>query len=286
MFPKVRKGVQMNNGSRALLADKVAIVSGGGGGIGKGISLAFAAHGARVIVAERDAHHAEDTVVEIEAAGGQAVASVVDVQEREQVAAMADTALRAYGAMDILVNNVGDYLAAKPFLETAEEEWEALYRINLKHVFLCTQAVAPQMIARGAGGSIINISTVEAFRGIPHCAVYSAFKGGVTQFTKSFALEMAQYRIRVNAVAPDVTQSLQVPYDRWVPAEQRHLIPLWVPLGRFGMPEDIAGAALFLASDLSRFTTGTTVHVDGGTYAAGGWYRTARGGWTNSPLNP
>jgi len=239
-----------------------------------------------VIVAERDAGRAEETVVEIQAAGGQAVTSVVDVQDREQVTAMADMAQRVCGAIDILVNNVGDYLAAKPFLETTEEDWESLYRINLKHVFLCTQAIAPTMIARGAGGSIINLSTVEAFRGIPHCAVYSAFKGGVTQFTKSLALEMAQYRIRVNAVAPDVTQSLQVPYDRWVPVEQRHLIPLWVPLGRFGMPEDIAGAALFLASDLSRFMTGTTVHVDGGTYAAGGWYRTQRGGWTNSPLDP
>lgn len=276
----------MSNHTRALLADRVAVVTGGGGGIGKGISLVLAAHGARVIVAERDAGRAEETVVEIQAAGGQAVTSVVDVQDREQIAAMADMALRVCGAIDILVNNVGDYLAAKPFLETTEEDWESLYRINLKHVFLCTQAIAPRMIARGAGGSIINLSTVEAFRGIPHCAVYSAFKGGVTQFTKSLALEMAQYRIRVNAVAPDVTKSLQVPYDRWVPVEQRHLIPLWVPLGRFGMPEDIAGAALFLASDLSRFMTGTTVHVDGGTYAAGGWYRTQRGGWTNSPLDP
>jgi NAD(P)-dependent dehydrogenase (short-subunit alcohol dehydrogenase family) len=276
----------MKDHSAALLADKVAIVTGGGGGIGKGISLAFAAHGAKVIVAERDPERARETVAEIQASGGQAIASVVDVQAREQVAAMADAALRAYGVVDILVNNVGDYLVARPFLETGEEDWEALYRVNLKHVFLCTQAIAPKMIDRGAGGSIINISTVEAFRGIPHCAVYSAFKGGVTQFTKSFALEMAPHRVRVNAIAPDVTQTLQVPYDRWVPPEQRELIPLWVPLGRFGMPEDIAGAALFLASDLSRFMTGTTVHVDGGTYAAGGWYRTARGGWTNSPLNP
>jgi len=270
----------------SLLADKVALVTGGGGGIGKAISVAFASHGAKVIVAERDPGRANETVAEIQASGGQGIASVVDVQEREHVAAMADAALREFGHVDVLVNNVGDYLAAKPFLETTLEDWEALYRINLKHVFLCTQAIAPKMIERGAGGSIINISTVEAFRGIPNCAVYSAFKGGVTQFTKSVALEMAQYRIRVNAIAPDVTQTLQVPYDRWVPAEQRDLIPLWVPLGRFGMPDDVAGAALFLASDLSKFMTGTTVHVDGGTYAAGGWYRTTRGGWTNSPLNP
>lgn len=269
-----------------LLADQVAIVTGGGGGIGRAVAVAFASHGAQVIVAERDPGRAQETVATIDAAGGRATAAIVDVQEREQVAALADAAFGRCGQVDILVNNVGDYLAAKSFLETTEDDWDALYRINLKHVLLCTKAIAPRMIARGAGGSIINVSTVEAFRGIPNCAVYSAFKGGVTQFTKSFALEVATHGIRVNAIAPDVTQTLQVPYDRWVPQAQRALIPLWVPLGRFGMPDDIAGAAVFLASDLSKFMTGTTVHVDGGTYAAGGWYRTARGGWTNSPLNP
>ncbi len=276
----------MEKSPAPLLSDKVAVVTGGGGGIGRGISLALAAHGAAVVVAEQDATRAADTVAEIGTAGGQAIASVVDVRERDQVAVLAETVWREFGHVDVLVNNVGDYLAAKPFLETVEEDWEALYRINLRHIFLCTQAIVPKIIERGAGGSIINVSTVEAFRGIPNCVVYSAFKGGVTQFTKGFALEMAQHRIRVNAIAPDVTQTLQVPYDQWVPAEQRHLIPLWVPLGRLGMPEDIAGAAVFLASDLSQFVTGTTVHVDGGTLAAGGWYRTLRGGWTNSPLNP
>ncbi|MFI5394101.1 MAG: SDR family NAD(P)-dependent oxidoreductase [Candidatus Binatia bacterium] len=272
--------------STSLLADKVAVVTGGGGGIGKGIALAFAAHGAKVVVAERDPARAKATVAEIEASGGQAMASVVDVQEKDQCGTLADAAFREFGQVAVLVNNVGDYLAAKPFLETTEEDWEALYRINLKHVLLCTRAIAPRMMERGSGGSIINVSTVEAFRGIPYCAVYSAFKGGVTQFTKSFALEVAQYGIRVNAISPDVTQTIQVPYDQWIPPEQRHLIPLWVPLGRFGTPDDIAGVAVFLASDLSRFVTGTTVHADGGTYAAGGWYRTTSGRWTNSPLNP
>ncbi len=276
----------MEKSPAPLLSDKVAVVTGGGGGIGRGIALALAQHGAKVVVAERDESRARHAANEIGAAGGQAIACVVDVREAGQVATLAETAWRECGRVDVLVNNVGDYLAAKPFLETVEEDWEALYRVNLKHIFLCTQAIVPKMIERGAGGSIINVSTVEAFRGIPNCVVYSAFKGGVTQFTKGFALEMAQHRIRVNAIAPDVTQTLQVPYDQWVPAEQRHLIPLWVPLGRFGMPDDIAGAAVFLASDLSRFVTGTTVHVDGGTLAAGGWYRTLRGGWTNSPLNP
>ncbi len=273
--------------SASLLADKVAIVTGGGGGIGKGICLAFAAWGAQVVVADRGGDRAQETVAEIQKERSQAIASVVDVQERDQGAAMAEASFREFGRVDILVNNVGDFLRLrKDFLETTEEEWEALYRINLKHVFFCTQAIVPRMIQGGAGGSVINISTVEAFRGIPQMAVYSAFKGAITQFTKSFALEVAQYGIRVNAIAPDIIQTLQVPVDRWIPPEQRHLIPLWVPLGRFGLPEDVAGAAVFLASDLSRYVTGTTIHVDGGTHAAGGWYRTQRGYWTNAPRNP
>ena len=189
--------------------------------------------------------------------------------------------------MDVLVNNVGHYLFhAHDFLDSTEEEWDALYRVNLLHVFLCCRYVVPGMVSRGRGGSVINVSTVEAFRAVPQHAVYSAFKGGVTQFTKTLAMELGNAGIRVNAIAPDLTETLQVRYSRWVPEEQRHLIPTWVPVGRFGEPGDIAGVALFLASDLSAFVTGTTVHADGGSLAAGGWFRTSRGGWTNRPLDP
>ncbi len=137
------------------------------------------------------------------------------------------------------------------------------------------------MLARGAsvarsqqgdGGSIVNVSTIEAFRAIPTRAVYSAFKAAITGFTRSLAVEYARYGIRVNAIAPDVTETLQVPYSKWVGPDDEHLIPTWVPLGRFGQPDDVAGVAVFLASGLSGFVTGTTVHVDGGTFAAGGWF--------------
>jgi NAD(P)-dependent dehydrogenase (short-subunit alcohol dehydrogenase family) len=130
------------------------------------------------------------------------------------------------------------------------------------------------------------VSTVEAFRGIPNQVVYSAFKAGITQFTKSLALDLGNDGVRVNAIAPDLTETIQVPYSRWVPPEQHDLIPTWVPVGRFGTPDDIAGVAVFLASDLSAFVTGSTVNADGGSLAAGGWYRTKRGGWTNRPVDP
>ncbi|HWW52720.1 MAG TPA: SDR family NAD(P)-dependent oxidoreductase [Acidimicrobiales bacterium] len=266
-----------------LLTGKVALVTGGGGGIGRGISLAFAAHGATVIVAEIDEQRAQETVADIEAAGGRALAQVVDVTDPAGVERLAVDA----GPVDVLVNNVGHYLfPAADFVESGPEEWEALYRINLGHVLLVTRAVLPGMIERGRGGSVINVSTVEAFRAKPQSAVYAAYKGAVTQFTKSLAMEVGIHHIRVNAIAPDLTESLQIPYERWVKEDQHALIPTWVPIGRFGTPDDHAGVALFLASDLGAFVTGTTVHADGGSYAAGGWFRTARGGWTNRPLAP
>jgi NAD(P)-dependent dehydrogenase (short-subunit alcohol dehydrogenase family) len=271
----------------ALLAGRVAVVTGGGGGIGRAISETFASHGARVVVAEIDADRAAETVAAIRAERGEALAQPVDVRQPDEVASLADATFTEYGRVDVLVNNVGHYLyRAAQFLDTDEEQWDTLYAANLRHMFLCTKALGHRMVEQGDGGSIVNVSTVEAFRGIPMMAVYSAFKAGVTQFTKSLALELGNDGIRVNAIAPDLTQSIQVDYDRWVPEEQRHLIPTWVPVGRFGTPDDIAGVALFLASDLSAFVTGTTVHADGGSLAAGGWFRTERGGWTNRPLNP
>jgi NAD(P)-dependent dehydrogenase (short-subunit alcohol dehydrogenase family) len=258
----------------------VAIVTGGAGGIGRAVSETFAAHGADVVVADVDEGRAAETVATIEASGGLARAHVVDVTEPEQVQALVDGA----GAVEVLVNNVGHYLhRSHDFVDSTEHEWEALYRVNLAHVFRCCHGVVPGMIDRGRGGAIVNVSSVEAFRGIPQHAVYAAFKGGVTQFTKSLALELGAHDIRVNAVAPDLTETLQVPYSRWVREEDRPLIPQWVPVGRFGTPDDIAATILFLASDLSAFVTGTTVHADGGSLAAGRWFRTAGGGWTNRP---
>jgi NAD(P)-dependent dehydrogenase (short-subunit alcohol dehydrogenase family) len=270
----------------ALLTGKVAVVTGGGGGIGRAISESFAACGARVAIAEVDADRAAATEAAIRDDGGDAMAYECDVRERAAVDGLTEAVLDRYGRVDVLVNNVGHYLPGNgAFVDSTEDEWDELYRINLRHVFACTQAFLPSMLDRRAG-SIVNVSSVEAFRAIPRRPVYSAFKGAITQFTKSLAVELGNDGIRVNAIAPDLIESLQVPYGSWVPEEQRHLIPTWVPVGRFGTADDIAGVAIFLASDLSAFVTGTTVHADGGSLAAGGWFRTARGGWTNRPLDP
>jgi NAD(P)-dependent dehydrogenase (short-subunit alcohol dehydrogenase family) len=270
--------------SASSLEGKVCVVTGGGGGIGRGISETFAAHGARVVVAERDPKRARETAESIRKAGGQGLECAVDVQERAQVAQLLQATLEAFGQIDVLVNNVGDFLASKSFASSTEEDWEALYRINLKHVFYCCHAFVPRLIEQGRGGSIINVSTIEAFRGIPNCAVYSAFNCGVTGFTRSLALELGPARIRVNAIAPETTETLQVPVSRWIRPEHRDRVPYWIPLGRFGRPDDMAGAAVFLASDLSAWVTGTTLHVDGGALAAGGFYRTPGGEWTNLPV--
>jgi len=269
-----------------LLDGRAAIVTGGGGGIGRGIAERFAAEGATVTVAELEADRAADTVAGIRRAGGVATPVVADVRVEADVARVVATTVTERGRVDVLVNNVGHYGGArKPFHDSTPDEWLDLYRVNLEHVLLATRAVLPTMLGQGAG-VIVNVSTIEAFRGIPTRAVYAAFKAGVTALTKSLALEYAADGIRVNAIAPDVTETLQVPYSRWVKPEDEHLVPQWVPIGRFGTPADLAGVALFLASDLSAFVTGTTVHADGGTFAAGGWFRTEEGGWTNRPRQP
>lgn len=267
-----------------MLEGKVAIVTGGGGGIGRGIVERFVGEGASVVFAEVDADRARATQVEV---GERAVGVVCDVRDPGTAEALVTAARDNFGRVDVLVNNVGHFGGRRAaFHEQTDAEWDDLYAVNLAHVFACSRAVLPTLIDQGDGGSIINVSTIEAFRAIPTRAVYSAFKAAITGFTRSLAVEYARHGVRVNAIAPDVTETLQVPYSKWVGPADEHLIPTWVPLGHFGQPSDIAGVALFLASELSGFVTGTTVHADGGTFAAGGWFPTEEGAWTNRPRRP
>lgn len=268
------------------LGDRVAVVTGGGGGIGAGISDMLAGAGAHVVVVEIDPERAAEAVDRIAAAGGQATAVVADVTDAKQVAAMTTSALAVAGRVDILVNNVGHYLRAIPFLESDEEHWTALHDINVLHVLRCSRALVPGMVERGAG-SVVNVTSVEGLRGYPPDPVYGACKAAIAHFTRCLALEVASAGVRVNAIAPDVTQTSQVDYESMVPEELRDRWPIWVPVGRVGDPADNADVVLFLASDMSRFVTGHVIPTDGGTVAAGGWFRTQeRGRWTNRPRDP
>jgi len=271
-----------------LLAGRVAVVTGGAGGIGGATTRRLAAEGATVVVNDADEARLAATVDDVAAAaGGRAVPVPGDIRLTTTVTELADTAHGvAGGRVDILVNNVGDYRPNGRFLRTTEEDWAALHAINLEHVLRCTRALAPTMVERGTG-SIVNVSTVEASRGIPANAVYSAYNAAVEAFTRSLAVELGGDGVRVNAIAPDLADTLQTPADTMLRGRDPALVRSWVPLARFGEPDDYADVILFLASDLSRFVTGHVIPVDGGTRAASGWYRRADGrGWTNLPDQP
>ena len=270
-----------------LLAGKVAVVTGGGAGIGGAVSRVFARAGARVLLNDVDPERAQATLGAITEEGGQAQAHVGDIRERASVEDLAREALAfGDGRVDALVNNVGHYLGGGPFEQSSEADWQAQYEVNLLHVFRCTRALLPSMLEQGSG-AIVNVSTVEAIRGIPQLAVYSAFNAGVIGFTRSLAVEVGHRGVRVNAIAPDLTDTPQTPRSMLAPEGQEAMVPSWVPVGRIGDPEDTANVILFLASDLSRFVTGVTIPVDGGTLAAGGWYKLAgRARWTNRPRQP
>ncbi|OBG99243.1 oxidoreductase [Mycobacterium sp. E3251] len=281
----------MSDETRAepLLGGRVAVVTGGGGGIGAATARVFARHGAHVVIVDIDGELAAGAVDDIAASGGSAVAVVTDVRDADAVDDLARSVLDRYGRVDVLVNNVGHWLRHPgDFVDTDAQFWDELYRINLHHVFLVTHAFLPSMVARRAG-AIVNVSSVEGLRGYPEDPVYAAFKAAVIQFTRSLAVQVGRHGVRVNAIAPDVTESLQVPYSRWLSADEQTRWPQWVPVGRMGVPEDQAHAILFLASDLSAFVTGHTIPTDGGTGAAGGWFRSSRRPdreWTNRPIAP
>jgi len=251
--------------SAALLTDQVAVVTGGGSGIGRGIAAGFAAFGARVAIWEQQADTCAAAAVEL---GGLGITT--DVRDSTQVDAALLQTIAELGQPTILVNNAGGVFW-KPLLDSTENGWDALYRANLKHVILCTQRVARTMVDVGVGGSIINVTSIEGVRAAPGYAAYAAAKAGVISFTKTMALELAPHGIRVNALAPDFT--LTEGLAAVAPPDSVEHAAGMVPLGRVGHVDEMAGAAVFLASTLGSYVTGQTIHVDGGTQAAGGWYR-------------
>jgi len=253
-----------------LLENRVAVVTGGGDGIGGAVSRLFASHGAHVEVAEIDPERAERTVADITAAGGSARAHLVDVTDPAAVARLASAVLADHPHVHVLVNNVGDYRPIVRFPVSSPESWKAMYDINLFHIFSVTQAFLGSMMEHGSG-SIVNVHSVEGLRGYPGDPVYGAFKAAAAAFTTDLAVGLGRRGVRVNGIGPDLTQTPQVDYlTGWEGSDD--LWEAWAPVGRLGWPEDQARVALFLASDLSAFVTGHNVPVDGGTKAGGGWF--------------
>ncbi|MBP9593074.1 MAG: SDR family oxidoreductase [Steroidobacteraceae bacterium] len=265
-------------------AGKIVLVTGGGVGIGRATCEAFARAGATVVTIEKDAARAAAVRA---ALGDGHVVVEGDVTVQVDVDSLASTIAGRFGGLDVLVNNVGDFLMiVKRFEDHTDEDIERLYATNLRQIFSVTRAMIPLIRKRGPGGSIISVSSIEGFRGIPFNSVYSAFKTGITGFTRSLALDLAPEGIRVNLIAPETTDTPQVPISQFVKPEYRDSIRQWIPLGRFGTPQDMAGGILFLASPLAAWMTGAALNVDGGALAAAGWYRTAEGKWTNVPVIP
>ena len=248
------------------LDGKVAIVTGGGAGIGRGIALGLHAFGAEIAIWERDPTTAASSAQDVDG-----LAVTMDIREDEAVDEAIAATLNRFGRIDILVNNAGGTFLA-PLLETSVRGFDALHRANLRQVLVCTKQVARWMVDAGVAGSIINVASIEGVRAAPGYAAYAAAKAGVLNFTQTAALELAPYGIRVNAIAPDFTMTEGLAAVAATGPDSsdpgRHM----VPLGRVGHVDEIAGAAVFVSSDLGAYVTGETLHVDGGTHAAGGWY--------------
>jgi NAD(P)-dependent dehydrogenase (short-subunit alcohol dehydrogenase family) len=253
-----------------LLAGKVAVVTGGGDGIGGAISRLFAAHGAHVEIAEIDIDRARKTIDDIEDAGGTARAHIVDVTKEDDVARLREVVLAEHPQVHVLINNVGDFRPLVRFRDSNALSWKMMYDINLFHVFAVTHAFIEPMIS-GGGGSIVNFHSVEGMRGYPGEPVYGAMKAAVAHFTTNLAVQMGRHGIRVNGIGPDLTQTPQVDYLSGY-EDHDDLWTSWAPAGRLGWPEDQARVALFLASDLSSYVTGHNIPVDGGSKAGGGWF--------------
>jgi NAD(P)-dependent dehydrogenase (short-subunit alcohol dehydrogenase family) len=252
-----------------LLDGRVAVVTGGGDGIGGAVSRLFAEHGAVVEVAEIDPQRATTTVDAITAAGGTARAHVVDVTTVAGVEELAAGVLADHQHVDVLVNNVGDHRPLVPFRQSTPASWQAMYDVNLFHVLAVTRAFVDAMTG---GGSIVNVHSVEALRGYPPDPVYGAMKAAVAHFTTCLAVALGRSGIRVNGIGPDLTQTPQVDYVAAGAGPDDQRWASWAPVGRLGWPDDQARVALFLASDLSSFVTGHNIPVDGGTKAGGGWF--------------
>jgi NAD(P)-dependent dehydrogenase (short-subunit alcohol dehydrogenase family) len=252
------------------LAGKVAIVTGGGRGIGRTLAQAMAGEGASVAIADISADLAETAAAAINDAGGSAIAVSLDVSVRSEVDALMDATESAYGTPSVLVCSAGITTAGGEmgFLEISDEEWDRVFAVNLRGTFLCSQTAARRMVARGTRGSIITLTSIGAERPMFGVPAYHTSKAAVSGLTRAMAVNLAHHGIRANALAPGyiLTELMRsVLYDD----ERTAAIVNRVPMGRMGEPDELVGAAVFLASDESAYVTGHVLHLDGGANVLG-----------------
>jgi glucose 1-dehydrogenase/3-oxoacyl-[acyl-carrier protein] reductase len=244
------------------LSGKVALVTGGSHGIGQAVVLRYAREGAKVALCGRGKAALEETVALIREQGGEALAFETDVSDKAQVDRLIDGIIEQWGRLDIVVNNAG-ICEVSPFLDITEDQWDRHMNINLKGAFLVSQRAAREMVRLGSGGSIIQMSSVNGIQAEGDQVHYNTTKGGMINLSMSMALELAEHGIRVNALCPGFIETrLTKPLIDNPPAIADYLRT--VPMKRVGQPEEIASAALFLASDDSSYVTGTSMIVDGG----------------------
>jgi len=246
------------------LEGQVAIITGGGTGIGRGIALAFAKAGAEVVVASRKLANLEKVAEEVRSLGRRSLAVPADITNKVDVDNMVQRVMDEFGVIDILVNNAGTIVRAS-LLEHSEEDWDAVLDTNLKGYYLCSQAVGKRMVEQKRG-NIINIASLRAITAAPGRASYCVSKAAVIMLTRVLALELVSYKIRANAIAPGWVKT-NINKVLWDDPETYKQIADPIPMGRWAEPSDIASVALFLASDASSYMTGSTIVVDGGLLA-------------------
>jgi NAD(P)-dependent dehydrogenase (short-subunit alcohol dehydrogenase family) len=244
------------------LTGKVAVITGGYGGIGRAIAEGLAEAGCNIVICARNYESCVRAGSEIAELGTKVLPIRCDVTINDEVMHLVRETVRVMGGIDIFVNNAGVEANEKPFLEITEEEWDSVVNPNLKGAFLCSRAAAAEMIKRGRG-KIINVASIAALIGMPKVSAYCASKGGLVQLTKAMALDLADYNIQVNAICPgyfDTPMSRRL-YDTemWEKIARKN-----VPMGRIGKPEELKGTALYLASPATDFMTGACIVVDGG----------------------
>jgi gluconate 5-dehydrogenase len=249
-------------------AEKTAIVTGAGAGLGRSVALQIAAEGARTTVADLDPTAAQRVADEIEAAGGRAIAVGTDVSKPEDVARMTQATVEAFGGVDVLINNAGVRVIV-PFLEQTLDQWQRLIDVMLTGPMLCCQAAIPHMLAKG-GGKIVNVGSVTGIIGLTKRAAYAAAKAGLHGLTKSLAYELSSQGIYVNAVAPGL---IETPMNTAYFQDEQftELLKRELPLGRWGQPDEIGNVILFLASDESDYVCGAIWNVDGGWLSGKGY---------------